>query len=182
MRGLCFFHKILDRGFTWIIICYFQFRSKSAGRLCINHKMWSSSRHRSSCGIFDNRFCRTSHGEISGVAINLHRPALPAKKKTTLEALKENPAETIAPLAEITGKSTAAISRGIKKYQSAGLLRREGAKKTGSWVVLWGKCFLSNFDPPGFLHNRNPGPLCFRFCRYCPLCLVNASVSFVTAK
>jgi predicted HTH transcriptional regulator len=58
------------------------------------------------------------------------------KKKSTLEIIKENPAATIVTLAELTGKSPATLSRDLKEYQSAGLLRREGARKNGSWVVL----------------------------------------------
>jgi predicted HTH transcriptional regulator len=58
------------------------------------------------------------------------------KKKSTLEVIKANPDMTIATLAELTGKSPATISRELKEYQAAGLLRREGARKKGSWVVL----------------------------------------------
>jgi predicted HTH transcriptional regulator len=58
------------------------------------------------------------------------------KKKSTLEVIKENPTATIATLAELTGRSPATISRALKEYQSAGILRREGARKNGNWVVL----------------------------------------------
>jgi len=39
-------------------------------------------------------------------------------------------------LAELTGKSQITISRELKSYQDSGLLRREGARKNGRWVVL----------------------------------------------
>jgi predicted HTH transcriptional regulator len=58
------------------------------------------------------------------------------KKKSTLEMIKRNPTATIATLAELTGKSAATISRELKEYQAAGLLRREGARKKGRWVAL----------------------------------------------
>jgi predicted HTH transcriptional regulator len=57
------------------------------------------------------------------------------KIKTTLDVIKDNPTATIAALAEMTGKSQSTISRELKEYQSAGLLRREGARKNGRWVV-----------------------------------------------
>ncbi|MDR1131369.1 MAG: MarR family transcriptional regulator, partial [Oscillospiraceae bacterium] len=56
------------------------------------------------------------------------------KIRTTLETLdvvKENPAATIPALSELTGKSQSTISRELKEYQAAGLLRREGARKKG---------------------------------------------------
>jgi predicted HTH transcriptional regulator len=58
------------------------------------------------------------------------------RKKSTLEVIKTNPTATIAALADFTGKSPATISRELKEYRSAGLLRREGARKKGQWVVL----------------------------------------------
>jgi len=57
------------------------------------------------------------------------------KIKTTLEVIKDNPAATIAELAELTGKSQSTISRELREYQNAKLLRREGARKKGHWVV-----------------------------------------------
>jgi predicted HTH transcriptional regulator len=57
------------------------------------------------------------------------------KIKTTLDVIKDNPTATIPILAELTGKSQSTISRELKEYQSAGLLRREGARKNGRWVV-----------------------------------------------
>jgi predicted HTH transcriptional regulator len=49
--------------------------------------------------------------------------------------LKENPDVTIPILSELTGKSQSTISRELKEYQSAGLARREGARKNGRWAV-----------------------------------------------
>jgi len=61
------------------------------------------------------------------------------KIKTTLDVIKENPTATIPKLAELTGKSQSTISRELKEYQSGGLLRREGARKKGAWVIELGK-------------------------------------------
>ena len=63
------------------------------------------------------------HGKING------------EMKTLLEMLKTNAEATIPDLAELTGKSQRTISRELKEYQDAGLLRREGSRKTGHWVV-----------------------------------------------
>jgi predicted HTH transcriptional regulator len=56
--------------------------------------------------------------------------------KSTLEVIKQTPTATIAQIAELTGKSQRTISRELREYQAAGLLGREGSKKSGSWVVL----------------------------------------------
>ena len=58
------------------------------------------------------------------------------RTKTTLDVIKETPTATIAQLAELTGKSQRTISRELKEYQDAALIRREGAKRNGRWVVL----------------------------------------------
>jgi len=55
--------------------------------------------------------------------------------KTTLDVLRDHPTATIIKLAERTGKSQSTISRELKEYQRAGLLRREGARKNGRWMV-----------------------------------------------
>jgi DNA-binding Lrp family transcriptional regulator len=57
------------------------------------------------------------------------------KTKTTLDVIKDNPTATIVKLSELTGKSQSTISRELKEYQAAGLIRREGARKNGRWVV-----------------------------------------------
>ena len=58
------------------------------------------------------------------------------RTKTTLDVINETPTATIAQLAELTGKSQRTISRELKEYQDAALIRREGAKRNGRWVVL----------------------------------------------
>ena len=57
------------------------------------------------------------------------------KINSILDVLKYNPSATIPDLIEVTGKSQRTISRELKEYQDAGLLRREGSRKTGHWVV-----------------------------------------------
>jgi predicted HTH transcriptional regulator len=57
------------------------------------------------------------------------------KINSVLEILKNNPTATIPDLIEVTGKSQRTISRELREYQDAGLLRREGSRKTGRWVV-----------------------------------------------
>ena len=57
------------------------------------------------------------------------------RKKTTLDMTKEIPTAAIARLAELTGKSQRTISRELKEYQDAGMIRSEGAKRNGRWVV-----------------------------------------------
>ncbi|MCL1876002.1 MAG: putative DNA binding domain-containing protein [Synergistaceae bacterium] len=58
------------------------------------------------------------------------------RTKTTLDVIKETPTSTIARLAELTGKSQRAISRDLKEYKDGALIRREGAKRNGRWIVL----------------------------------------------
>jgi len=55
--------------------------------------------------------------------------------KSTLDMIKSNPEATIPQLAQMTGKSQRTISRELKEYQEAGLIRRDGAKKNGKWIV-----------------------------------------------
>jgi predicted HTH transcriptional regulator len=57
------------------------------------------------------------------------------KPQTTLDIIRENPTATIAKLAEMAGKSTSTISRELKEYRTAGLLKRVGARKNGIWAV-----------------------------------------------
>ena len=57
------------------------------------------------------------------------------KINSVLDILKYNPKATIPDLMEATGKGQRTISRELKEYQDAGLLRREGSRKTGHWVV-----------------------------------------------
>jgi predicted HTH transcriptional regulator len=58
------------------------------------------------------------------------------KKKNTLDVIKENPSATIPVLSELTGKSQSTINREVKEYREAGLLRREGARKNGRWIIV----------------------------------------------
>ena len=51
-----------------------------------------------------------------------------------LSILRSNPTATISDLIETTGKSQRTISRELREYQDAGLLRREGARKNGHWI------------------------------------------------
>jgi len=57
------------------------------------------------------------------------------KINSILNILKYNQKATIPDLIEATGKGQRTISRELKEYQEAGLLRREGSRKTGYWVV-----------------------------------------------
>ena len=57
------------------------------------------------------------------------------KIKTTIDVVKENPTATIPKLAQMTGKSQSTISRELKEYKTAGLIYREGSRKSGRWVV-----------------------------------------------
>jgi DeoR/GlpR family transcriptional regulator of sugar metabolism len=56
-------------------------------------------------------------------------------KDEIVDILKSNPLATITDLVEFTGKSQRTISRDLKELQYAGKLIREGARKTGKWVV-----------------------------------------------
>ncbi len=67
---------------------------------------------------FEEAFILPS-GEING------------KIKSILDVLKTNPDATIPDLVELTGRSQRSISRELKEYQEAGMLRREGARKNG---------------------------------------------------
>jgi predicted HTH transcriptional regulator len=57
------------------------------------------------------------------------------RPRSTLDVVKERPAATIPALAKLTGKSQSTISRELRKYQDAGLIHREGARKNGKWIV-----------------------------------------------
>jgi len=58
------------------------------------------------------------------------------KKKKTLDVIKGNPSVTIAEISRLTNRSQSTISRELKRYQSAGVLRRYGARKSGRWIVF----------------------------------------------
>jgi predicted HTH transcriptional regulator len=57
------------------------------------------------------------------------------KTKTTLDVIRETPTATTAYISNITGKSQSTVARELKEYQETGLLRREGARKKGKWVI-----------------------------------------------
>jgi predicted HTH transcriptional regulator len=57
------------------------------------------------------------------------------KKNSILDIFKTNPTATIPDVRTLTGKSQRTISRELRAYQDIGLLRREGARKNGRWVV-----------------------------------------------
>ncbi|MDR0354854.1 MAG: transcriptional regulator, partial [Deltaproteobacteria bacterium] len=57
------------------------------------------------------------------------------RPRTTIDVIKENPSATIPALAGLTGKSQRAISRELREYQDAGLIRLEGARKNGRWIA-----------------------------------------------
>ena len=57
------------------------------------------------------------------------------KIKATLSIMIKDPQVTIPEIAKLTGKSQSTISREIKACKEAGVLRREGARKNGSWIV-----------------------------------------------
>jgi predicted HTH transcriptional regulator len=57
------------------------------------------------------------------------------KINSVLDTLKYNPKATIPDLIEVTGKGQRTISRELKEHQDAELLRCEGSRKTGYWVV-----------------------------------------------
>jgi predicted HTH transcriptional regulator len=57
------------------------------------------------------------------------------KSKSLLNILKYNPTATIPDLIEVSGKSQSTISRELKEYQEVGLLKREGSRRSGRWVV-----------------------------------------------
>jgi predicted HTH transcriptional regulator len=52
-----------------------------------------------------------------------------------IEALISDPTSTIPELSDSTGISQRTVSRRLHEYQGAGILRREGARKNGKWVI-----------------------------------------------
>jgi len=69
----------------------------------------------------------SANGKING--------KISGKINSILDILKHNPTATIPDLIEVTGKSQRTISRELKEYRDAGLLEREGSRKSGSWIV-----------------------------------------------
>jgi predicted HTH transcriptional regulator len=58
--------------------------------------------------------------------------------KTTLDVIRDDPTATIKHISELTRKSPRTITRELKEYQDTGLLRHEGARKNGKWVISSG--------------------------------------------
>jgi predicted HTH transcriptional regulator len=58
--------------------------------------------------------------------------------KTTLDVIRDDPTVTTKHISELTGKSLRTIARELKEYQDNGLLRHEGARKNGKWVISTG--------------------------------------------
>jgi len=56
--------------------------------------------------------------------------------KIIFDIIKANPTITTSELAKFTGESQRSTMRKLQAYQDAGLLRREGARKNGRWVVV----------------------------------------------
>lgn len=53
-----------------------------------------------------------------------------------LDYITENTAATIDEMVAATGKSSSTIDRTIKKLKEKGVLKRDGANKNGSWIVI----------------------------------------------
>ena len=56
-------------------------------------------------------------------------------EKAILEFLKDNPAATQSLVSTAVGKSLRTVKNEIAALQKKGLLKREGAKKNGKWIV-----------------------------------------------
>lgn len=57
-------------------------------------------------------------------------------EKRTLEAIRNNPKYTLSQLAQIIGKSRRMVARYVSALKDKGILRQEGSKNNGKWVVL----------------------------------------------
>ena len=66
---------------------------------------------------------------------NVHDELTQTQRKI-LELIKNNSGITVDELSSVVGVSTTSISTDIKKLKEINLLRREGSKKTGHWVIL----------------------------------------------
>jgi len=58
------------------------------------------------------------------------------KEDSILNVLRSDPNATIPEISELTGKSLRTISRRLREYQDSGVVRREGARKNGRWIVV----------------------------------------------
>ena len=50
--------------------------------------------------------------------------------------MRENPIVTISELAQLCGMTEDGVYFHIKRLRESGIIRREGAKKNGRWVVI----------------------------------------------
>ena len=53
-----------------------------------------------------------------------------------LEIIKKNPAYTYSEIARQIGKSEATVKRTLSILKKAGVLERDGSKKTGHWIIV----------------------------------------------
>lgn len=68
----------------------------------------------------------------------------PAKGEETLEKnlhsiyniIKGNPSATYSDIANQLNKSIATVKRNLQKLKEFGIIKREGADKTGRWIIL----------------------------------------------
>lgn len=68
----------------------------------------------------------------------------PAKGEETLEKnlhsvyniIKGNPSATYSDIANQLNKSIATVKRNLQKLKEFGIIKREGADKTGRWIIM----------------------------------------------
>ena len=58
------------------------------------------------------------------------------RQQGLVSLLKDSPALTIADLAKQVGCSVATVRRDLAHLQKLGIIRREGSRKAGLWVVV----------------------------------------------
>jgi ATP-dependent DNA helicase RecG len=58
------------------------------------------------------------------------------KQRAILDTIKENPAITIDALSKTLAVKKRTLERDIAELQKCGILKREGGKKNGVWVVI----------------------------------------------
>ena len=57
-------------------------------------------------------------------------------------AIYQEPTATIPKLSDSTGISQRTVARRLREYQDAGVIRREGARKNGRWIVIGTPMYL----------------------------------------
>jgi ATP-dependent DNA helicase RecG len=60
----------------------------------------------------------------------------PLPERDVLSQLKAHPEATLPEVADYTGRTQYAVKTAVKSLQAAGLLKRDGSKKKGRWVVI----------------------------------------------